>query len=145
MTRLSHPLRRRREEDVPSPASATIFDRQLLSEVQATIGPARLHQLLELLAVELIAKPRSIREALADCDFHRAAYEAHSLKGAAACLGAKAVASAARDIEQALGKGSPRRPRRVADAMRRMAGAVGETQSALSNLPRAASSPAPFA
>ena len=117
-------------------ASATPLDHGTLREVGEAIGPERLDDLLDLLAAELEARPRALRAALADHDLDLALAEAHSLKGAAANLGASRVAAAAAGLEQAIA--SARRDDRtgVAPALRSLAAAVSDTQHALAGWPR---------
>jgi CheY-like chemotaxis protein len=113
------------------------LDHQTLDEVRSVLGQAGLDELLDLLANELSARSHSLRNALADCDFARASAEAHSLKGAAANLGARDVAEAARLTELAIASASTGDRTRLAPALRRLALAVSDTQHALAALPRA--------
>lgn len=119
------------------PTGASPFDEALLAEVARTLGADRLSELLALLAVELENKPRLIVEAVADADLGRAAHEAHSLKGAAACLGARAVASAAQELEELFAASLKSRQRLTPRALRRMNGAIQITRSALACYPYA--------
>lgn len=114
---------------------AAPLDEVLLAEVGRTLGAARLTELLKLLAAELEHKPRVIREAIADCDLHRARHEAHSLKGAAACLGAGAVARMAQDLEEVFAASLSYRQQVAPCALHRMGGAVEQTRAALAVWP----------
>ncbi|GLR46695.1 ATP-binding protein [Sphingomonas astaxanthinifaciens] len=116
----------------------TSLDGRALEEMRTLLGDARLDELLSLLAGELEQRPRMVREALADRDFERAAAEAHSLKGAAANLGAGQVAEAARLLEIAIAAAASGEARGVTPALRRLAGAVSKTQQALAAVPRSA-------
>ena len=120
---------------MPAPAS---LDGRTIEEMRTLLGAARLDELLSLLTGELEQRPRMVREALADRAFERAAAEAHSLKGAAANLGASQVAEAARLLEIAIAAAASGEARGVAPALRRLAGAVSDTQQALASLPRPA-------
>lgn len=115
--------------------NASLLDEVLLAEVGRTLGAARMTELLKLLAAELEDKPRVIREALADRDFHRARHEAHSLKGAAACLGACAVARMAQELEEVFTASAAYRQQVVTCALSRMGGAVEQTRAALAVWP----------
>lgn len=127
---------------VPEQPSASPLDHVLLAEVGRTLGGARLSELLKLLAVELENKPRVIREAVADCDLHRARHEAHCLKGAAACLGASEVARLAQELQDVLAAYLNHRRRAVLGVLGRMGGAVDEAQAALAAWPLPADRPA---
>jgi HPt (histidine-containing phosphotransfer) domain-containing protein len=115
----------------------SVLDTATLNEVRSIIGQGRLDDLLDLFAEELNARPRAVRDALADHAFARAAAETHSLKGAAANLGADAVAEAARLLEQAISAANGGDRSGVAPSLRRLAAAVSDTQHALAALPRA--------
>jgi CheY-like chemotaxis protein len=127
-------------EPLPSRAQSAnplVLDPAALDEIRSVLGGPRLDDLLELLAAELETRPRAIREALADHALDRAAAEAHSLKGAAANLGAGAVAEAARKLELAVAAAAGSNQRgKIAPALRALAQAVRDTQQALAALPR---------
>ncbi|WP_300973212.1 ATP-binding protein [Sphingomonas sp. LHG3406-1] len=117
----------------PRPLAATL-DPEVISDLREALGSARLGDLLELLASELDGRSRAIRQALADRDRDRAAAEAHSLKGAAANLGARQVADAAFGLEQAIKSASPCQHTDLGPALRSLALAVEETQAELAKL-----------
>ena len=111
--------------------SRSPLDEKTLSEVRSMLGQARLEDLLKMLASELEARPKSIREALADHDLERAAAEAHSLKGAAANLGAGEVAQAAASLEDAIAVATVGNRSGIAPAIRNLAEAIAATQHIL--------------
>jgi PAS domain S-box-containing protein len=115
-------------------AARAPLDPATIAELQAMLGPVRLNQLLILLGTELDQRPQAIRAAIADRDFAAATAEAHSLKGAAANLGASRVSDAARDIEACLGAAPRSGSRRLAAALRQLAGEVEAAQQALTAL-----------
>ncbi len=109
----------------------TPLDDRTLAEVRSMLGPARLDDLLEMLSCELETRPKSIREALADHDLERATAEAHSLKGAAANLGAREVAQAAAGLEDAIAAAAMGNRSGIAPAIRELAKAVAAAQHVL--------------
>jgi signal transduction histidine kinase/DNA-binding response OmpR family regulator len=124
------------EELTPSTPGLQTLDAAVLDEVREAIGQARLDDLLLLLAAELEARPKAVRDALAGREFDRAAAEVHSLKGAAANLGAARVAEMARRVERAIKTAREGAPDDLARALRDLAEAVAETQDMLASLHR---------
>ncbi len=117
----------------PQPATSPL-DSATLAELRGMLGPVRLDQLLVLLGAELDQRPSAIRAAIADRDLAAAAAEAHSLKGAAANLGALLVSDAAREIEACLASTPSADPRRLAGALRHLGAEVAAAQQALTVL-----------
>jgi PAS domain S-box-containing protein len=113
------------------------LDPNVSEEVRSIVGQAGLDDLLDLLADELEARPRAIRDALLDRDFDKAAAETHSLKGASANLGACAVADAACALERAIARVKAGEGSDLAPALRRLSASASDTQHALAALPRA--------
>ena len=98
------------------------------------LGPVRLDQLLALLGSEFDERARAIRAAIADRDFPAATAEAHSLKGAAANLGALRVSGAAREIEICLADDNAAGSRRLAAAVSHLGTEIAAAQQALATL-----------
>ncbi|NJC04782.1 PAS domain S-box-containing protein [Sphingomonas kaistensis] len=120
----------------PEKSDGSALDRPVIEELRAMLGGARLDQLLRLLSDELDQRPRAIRAALADRAFDAAAAEAHSLKGAAANLGACRVAAAARELERCIAAAAAGEGRLLAPALRHLSVEVGRAQQALAELRR---------
>lgn len=112
------------------------LDQDVLEEVRSLLGPARLDDLLDLLAAELQLRTAAIREALADRDPDRAAAEAHSLKGASSNLGARLVADAASNFEQAIRAANPAHHTDLGPALKSLSVAVERTEVALAAVRR---------
>ncbi|WP_344708707.1 ATP-binding protein [Sphingomonas humi] len=121
----------------PAPPESPL-NTNILDEIRSMLGAARLDQLLDLLASEIDDRPRAIRKALADRDFAAAAAEAHSLKGAAANLGADGVSKAAKDLEASIAAAAQGDPRLVAPALRQLAVRVADAREAITLLRREA-------
>ncbi|GAA4008981.1 hypothetical protein GCM10022280_02230 [Sphingomonas swuensis] len=115
-----------RSDGAPPPLDGTTLD-----ELRALLGPARLDGLLALLSAELEERPRAIRDALADRALDRAGAEAHSLKGAAANLGACVVAAAAEELEEAVRAAEDDRQTDLGPVLRRLMVAVDEAREAI--------------
>lgn len=112
-----------------------MLDQAVLDQIGAILGAPKLHHLLDLLTAELDKRPATIREALADQDLDRARAEAHSLKGAAANLGAGQVAAAALAVEQAIAQAALGNRQQLSRAVRQLGAAAGETRRAIRSLP----------
>lgn len=128
-----HKPNRPAQAPAPQPATSPL-DSATLEELRAMLGPVRLDQLLVLLGAELDQRPSAIRAAIADRDLAAAAAEAHSLKGAAANLGALLVSDAAREIEACLTSTPSADPRRLTAALRHLGVEVAAAQQALTVL-----------
>ena len=83
-------------------SSDPALDTERVAELVSALGSRRLNGLLEMLETEMIDRPLAIRAALAEHDYARVKTEAHSLKGAAANVGAAGIATAAKALELAL-------------------------------------------
>jgi PAS domain S-box-containing protein len=118
----------------PAPQATSPLGSTTLDELRAMLGAARLDQLLDLLAAELDQRPLAIRSALADRDFPAASAQAHSLKGAAANLGALPVSEAARELEDRIAAAARGDPRLLAAALRHLAAEVSLAQQAITLL-----------
>jgi CheY-like chemotaxis protein/HPt (histidine-containing phosphotransfer) domain-containing protein len=116
---------------LPSPSP---LDEATIEELRTILGPVRLDQLLVLLGAELDQRPKAIGAAIADRDFAAAAAAAHSLKGAAANLGALPVSNAARAVEECLAAGADGNAPRLAAALHLLAAEVASAQQALAVL-----------
>jgi CheY-like chemotaxis protein len=121
-----------------APPATSPLDSTTLDELRAMLGAARLDQLLDLLATELDQRPLAIRSALADRDFAAASAQAHSLKGAAANLGALPVSVAARELEDCIAAAAAGDPRLLAATLRHLAAEVSLAQQAIALLRRTA-------
>ncbi|GAA4030900.1 hypothetical protein GCM10022281_07950 [Sphingomonas rosea] len=100
--------------------TADCLDPDTLEALLQSLGAVRYRQLLDLFASELDQRPRAIRAALADRDYAHALSAAHSFRGAAASLGAGAVADAARGLEWAIAAAAEGDRDRVASALYRL-------------------------
>ena len=78
------------------------LDPERTAELAGTLGHKRLHDLLGMLKSEMTERPLAVRAALQGLDYSVIRTEAHSLKGAAANVGATGVATAAKALELAL-------------------------------------------
>ena len=81
--------------------SADPFDRELLDELAAVLGPENAARLLDRFARELPAQADLILRNVGCGDFDQARRGAHSCRGAALTIGATAIAEIAGSIEQA--------------------------------------------
>lgn len=113
------------------PGIADPLDHAVLEELRAMLGGARLDQLLLLLRDELTERPGAIRAALADRAFDAAAAEAHTLKGAAANLGALRVSAAASNLEHCIAAAAGGESRLLAPALRLLTAEIELAQQAL--------------
>lgn len=129
--------------DLAAGGDQPLLDRKWLAELQDVLGPGRIAQLLALFADELADRPGAIRLAIGRSDFPAATAQAHSFKGAARSIGARAVGEAAARLEQGLGTPAARQAERLRDALRDLDRAVSATLALLPRPCATAPSPAP--
>jgi CheY-like chemotaxis protein len=105
----------------PAEANRPAIDPQRLSELNSALGAEQTNSVLAVLAAELPGWIKALRVAIEQGSLEEALQRAHDLKGAAANIGAEAVAYAARGVERAaLGpdaKQAMRKLERAADAV----------------------------
>ena len=108
--------------DIEPGERSHIFDQARLDSMEAALGLAGRDHLLDILIDDAERLPRMISECLAIGQAAQAGLEAHSLKGAAAVVGAEDLVQAVRAFEDALRRSEPlgepsARLHRAADAV----------------------------